>query len=326
MGELTQVMLEEPWRITLCGAFIAKQGERILSRFRTQKTGLLLAYLAYYPGKAQGREELAERFWPEAEDPLHSLRMALASLRQQLEPPGIVAGSVLIADRTHVRLALAAVRTDVAEFEEALRAAEQITDVSQKVDLLASGVDAIAGELLPGCYEEWALQARHVVSERLRRALQELVTLQMGRNAAESALLYALRLLHLDVLNEDAHLQVMRLFVALHRHADAREQFDQLTRLLRQELNTSPSPEACELAVSIGYELLLEQERTTASPRRTSRRSPALPDITARIPSFATDGSRSGEPPDYPRSTAAPLNGLLWTRTGTWRDHQMARS
>ncbi len=60
------------------------------------------------------REELADLLWPEADldSARANLRQALLSLRRQLEPPGVLPGTVLTADRTQVRLSPDAVRTD----------------------------------------------------------------------------------------------------------------------------------------------------------------------------------------------------------------------
>src|SRR5207249_12211582 len=94
-------MLLDPWRIELFGGLRARHGDRVITRFRTQKTASLLAFLAYHRGRAHGREELIDLFWPDDDIDAgrHSLRQALTSLRHQLEPPGVEAGSVLIPDR-----------------------------------------------------------------------------------------------------------------------------------------------------------------------------------------------------------------------------------
>src|SRR5947209_7964972 len=94
------------WRIDLLGGLRAERGDRVVTRFQTQKAGALLAYLAYCPGRTHRRDALIELLWPEvaAEDGRNSLRQTLFLLRQQLEPPGVPAGSVLAADRSSVRL------------------------------------------------------------------------------------------------------------------------------------------------------------------------------------------------------------------------------
>ncbi len=118
-------MLGERWRITLCGGLTARQGSHVVTRFRTQKTGLLLAYLALHHERAHGREELAELFWEDSDKPLQSLRMALTSLRRQLELPGVGQGQVLATDRGYVRLASGAVTTDLDVFYAAVAEAER---------------------------------------------------------------------------------------------------------------------------------------------------------------------------------------------------------
>ncbi len=240
-------MLEEPWRVTLCGGLSARQGAHSVSRFRTQKTGLLLAYLALHRERTHGREELAELFWPESADSLHSLRLGLASLRQQLEPPGVGRGQVLRADRNHVGLVSGTVRTDVADFHAAVAEAARTVETKQTTQRLRDGVEAISGELLPGSYLEWVLQAREILSEQLQSALKDLVVLLIAQEEAESALPFALRRVHLNPLNEEAHLAVMQLLLRLERPADVPRQFEHLRALLK-EIGIAPSLQAQELA------------------------------------------------------------------------------
>src|SRR5512138_1453909 len=103
------------------GELRAVSRDREITRFRTQKTAGLLAYLACHLDRAHPREVLFETLWPECDPDLsrQSLRQALSSLRHQLEPPGVPSGSVLSADRFRARLNPEAVTTDVEAFEAA---------------------------------------------------------------------------------------------------------------------------------------------------------------------------------------------------------------
>src|SRR5436305_8280149 len=116
--------MEPYWRIELFGELRLVRQDRTVRRFRSQKTAALLAYLAFYRGRAHPREELIDLFWPEEEFDAarHNLRQTLSSLRHQLEPPGVEAGAVLLADRRAAGLNGAVVTTDVAEFEAAVSA------------------------------------------------------------------------------------------------------------------------------------------------------------------------------------------------------------
>src|SRR5262245_10116991 len=139
--------MNEPWRIDLLGRLQAQQGEREITRFRTQKTGALLAYLAFYHGRAHPREQLVELLWPEAEIETgrNNLRLALSALRRQLESDREAAGTVLRADRATVQLNPAAVATDVAAFEMALQATTKADSPAEKTLLLAKAFDLYGG-------------------------------------------------------------------------------------------------------------------------------------------------------------------------------------
>ena len=163
------------WKIHLFkGLRVARvtDDEQIISRFRTHKTGALLAFLAFHP-QAHAREVLIEMFWPESESRVggQSLRTALASLRRQLEPPGVPESSVLIATRTTIQLNPQTIQTDVADFhlhaQTARRALEnEEIALPAKIAFLERAVDSYQGALLPGFYEEWiALEAQRLEEE-----------------------------------------------------------------------------------------------------------------------------------------------------------------
>ena len=80
--------MQARWRIELLGGLRAVQGECVVSRFRTQKVGLLLAYLAYYLNRSHRRDELSELLWPESAPTVgrQNLRQTLSLGRSQHPP------------------------------------------------------------------------------------------------------------------------------------------------------------------------------------------------------------------------------------------------
>jgi len=106
-------------RVHLLGGLRVQQDNRSITRFRTYKTGALLAYLAFYRTRTHPREILIDLFWPDAapERGRNSLSIALSSIRHQIEPPGVPADAVLLADRFTVGLNPENVTTDVEEFQ-----------------------------------------------------------------------------------------------------------------------------------------------------------------------------------------------------------------
>ena len=71
-------------RIEMLGGLRVLQCGRTITRFRAQKFGALLAYLACHIDPAHPGEDLMGLLWPEAArgDGFNNLRVALSSLRR----------------------------------------------------------------------------------------------------------------------------------------------------------------------------------------------------------------------------------------------------
>ena len=154
------------WRVRLFeGPILETLSGVEIKRFRSQKVGALLAYLALRLGRHCPREELCVAIWPEEDDTqivANRLRVTLASLRRQLEPSGIPFGTVLDAAGTgRIRLREETVWCDAVAFEQALKAGRQ-----EEAALL------LTGTLLPGYYDDWVVRERERF-DALQETLQE---------------------------------------------------------------------------------------------------------------------------------------------------------
>jgi predicted ATPase/DNA-binding SARP family transcriptional activator len=252
--------MDARWRIELLGGLRAVQagaaaaaGGRVITRFRTQKTGALLAYLARDPQRTHHRGHLIELFWPDADPPAgsNSLSQALSSLRSQLEPPGIPTGTVLVANRASIRLHPDAVTTDLAELEAALHAAASAPSETERRRWLAQAVELYHGELLAGSYESWVLEQREFLAESWFQALRQLLALLEQAGELPRALGYARRGAQLDPLREEAHVELIRLYAAAGQPVAALGQYRKLERLLAKELGAVPAPSTQALAREI---------------------------------------------------------------------------
>ncbi|MCX7925946.1 MAG: winged helix-turn-helix domain-containing protein [Fimbriimonadales bacterium] len=133
-----------------------------IRRFRTTKTGLLVAYLALTPPHRFPREFLADLLWgdDEPERARHSLNVAISALRHALEQPDLPAGQLIQTDRATVALNPEHFMTDVIQFEQALVLASGVEVApDQCIAWLQRAVDLYRGGLLTGCYEPWAVEA-----------------------------------------------------------------------------------------------------------------------------------------------------------------------
>jgi predicted ATPase/class 3 adenylate cyclase len=233
------------WRIDLLGGLHARSGDRVVSRFYTQKIAALLAFLAYHLEKSHSRDALIDLLWPDADPKAgrNSLSVALSSLRNQLEPPGVPTGAVLIADRASVRLNPQMVSTDVAALRECLATAERAGGRTERVAALEDAVGLYSGELLPGFYEEWVLQEREWLSQQHFQALSQLIAALERAGDVHRALEHARQGVRADPLREEAQRELIRLLVAAGQPEAARRQYAELERLLQEQLGEAPSAE-----------------------------------------------------------------------------------
>jgi predicted ATPase/DNA-binding SARP family transcriptional activator len=260
--------MEALFRIEMLGRFEVRHGSREITRFRTQKTASLLACLALYRSRSHPREVLIERFWPDSllKAARTNLSVALNALRRQLEPPGVPEGAVLITDHTQVRLNRIAFTTDVEDFENALRAAESESEAAKRLASWMTAVDLYRGDLLPGFYEDWVLTERDRLRDAYLAALRHTVMECAALRQRERAIEYAHRLVQADPLREEAHRLLMRLLIAVGRPHDALHHYQELERLLQNELQLAPSATTRELAAQL---------RHLPPTRRKTREAPA---------------------------------------------------
>jgi DNA-binding SARP family transcriptional activator len=207
----------ERWKITLLGGLSAERGDERIARFPTQKTGALLAYLAYHLRTMHSREFLIALLWPDAglASGRNSLSVALSSLRNRLEPPGTPANSVLRADRFSVGLNPDAVSTDTDAFEAALNeSARAAASTTERLQLLGDAVRRYTGPLLPDSYEEWVLGERERLSNRFFEATGRLIRLLEETGDTTAALGHARHAAGADPLREEGHEHLIRLLAA----------------------------------------------------------------------------------------------------------------
>jgi predicted ATPase/DNA-binding SARP family transcriptional activator len=269
--------MDTQWHIALFGELHLQLGERVITRFRTQKSAALLAYLACHPRQAHSREVLMTILWPD-HDPRASrnnLSVALNSLRRQLEPPGIPEGAVLIANRFQVQLNPEAFTTDVAAFEAALRAAERADSEEGRAQSLMEAVALYQGELLPGFYEEWILPEQQRLATLCLQALHELAAHFREAGDLERAIEYARRAVQADPLMEACHAELMGLYAQSGQVSLALRQYRELEGILKQEYDSEPSEATQALIRAIQSQELTQQADRLARTRHRTASAPA---------------------------------------------------
>jgi DNA-binding SARP family transcriptional activator len=112
-----------------------------------------------------------------------------------------------------------------------------------EVAALERALDLYAGDLLPGCYDEWVMPERRRLETLFVGALEWLMRDHERRGLLVSGIRAGLRLLRHDPLREDVHRYVMRLYASAGQRQLAIRQYDYCRDLLASELDISPMPE-----------------------------------------------------------------------------------
>jgi DNA-binding SARP family transcriptional activator len=239
----------------LGGLRVALPDGSLITRFRTQKTAALLAFLAYHRGRMHSREALIELLWPEVELAVgrNRLKQELASLRRHLEPPPVPPGSIVRAEgRASVGLAADNVTTDVAEFEAAIHAARRAEGEPMPAVILAArwteATERYGGPLLPGFDEPWIEGERQRLAGLYRGALRSATRWLVRAGNTAEALEYARRAVDEDPFDEDARADRMRVHAARGEPDQVRRELRELTLLLRREGYDEPSERLRDLA------------------------------------------------------------------------------
>lgn len=229
-----------------------------LPPFPTEKARTLFAYLAYHADQGHRREKLAGIFWSELPEQTARRRLSqeLWRIRRHLDEhlghPLVLSGPEIRLDRR-------------ASFTVDVRCFLDETAQSSDLEALARAVARYRGDLLIDLDDEWILPLREQLRQRYLAALTALAEAESQAGRWEQALEHALRLTRADPLVESGHRLVMQAYVHLGQPHMALAQFQELERLLQEELGTSPTPATLQLAERIQAQMRIAS-RTEFAP------------------------------------------------------------
>ncbi|MBP8108685.1 MAG: AAA family ATPase [Caldilineaceae bacterium] len=258
-------MAESLLRVHLFGAFSLSNGDE--SAALSPRLQSLLAYLLIHRAKPQTRQQIAFLFWPETSDAQAqtNLRQLLHTLKRRFPNPEAY---LRVDERTVGWRADAAYSLDVAIFENALGRAA-LAQGPAKITALEQAVAAYAGDLMPGCYDDWILPVRERLAQAYVGALEQLVLLHEERRNHAQAIAHAQQLLRYDPLHEATYRRLMRLYALTGDRAAALRVYHTCASVLERELDVAPSP-----ATQEAYDQLLRVETAPAHPQSHTARTP----------------------------------------------------
>jgi DNA-binding SARP family transcriptional activator/tetratricopeptide (TPR) repeat protein len=245
-------------------------------RVRSSRAVVLVAFLVMHAGSPQARQRIAGLFWPESTD-----AQALTNLRRELHHLRHVLGdepSLVVASRDLGWRDTKTCRVDVRVFDIERKAALAAAAAGDDDGILLGATAAITayrGELLPGVYEDWLLDARSQL-ERQCVDLCDLVCAARARTGDLAGAVAAVRhRVRLQPLEEVGYRTLMELQAALGDRSGAVSTYHRCASVLERELGVAPDPSTRQ-----AFQHLMAHASTTAQP-------PAAEDPGVRGPGLA---------------------------------------
>jgi DNA-binding SARP family transcriptional activator/DNA polymerase III delta prime subunit len=280
--------------ITAFGSLQATLDDQPVTAFAYDKVRALLAYLAIQQAHPIHRDLLADLLWPNqpTTSARKQLRSALATLRGAIDDAEAAPPFLLISrDRLQFN-PLSDHFLDVQHFGRLLDVAaghnhgegQACADCAEQ---LAEAVNLYRGVLLDQlvlrdcpAWEEWVTQQREMFHQQVCQALQRLMHYSAAGGQRDKAQAYARQLLNLDPWDEGAYRCLMLSLYQAGKRAAALQQYEQLRKVLADELGVEPSAESLALQQQIlADELMVGSQRV--APQFAPGESVVQPEVLA---------------------------------------------
>lgn len=239
-------------QVLLCGPPEIRWKDQPASISRRTPRALLF-YLASQGGMV-GRDQLLPFFWEELGESAARRRLSDTISRLRAELPD---SDMLLADTSLVGLNFEQVYVDQLEFQALLDKAGRLPwqipindplpqythQVLKKAADLWRSPRFLVGANFPSseALDEWLTHTTQSMEHQLGRTLDRLAMHARAVGDLDEALMLTRRALLLDELEEDNNYRLLHLLIDLGHTSEAREHFDRYQKLLREELDASPS-------------------------------------------------------------------------------------
>jgi len=251
-------------RIHLFGHLSVENNGEKIDRFPTNRSKVLLAFLAYHRGM-HPRSLLAEMLWPGANPDAIRFRLnqTVAEIRKTLRP----LGEAIQSDRFSLGLS-SDIETDVAEFVS-LTELERSEDSTE--ERLVRAIYIAREPLLQGLYEDWVAAAADDLNAHLASALYSLSHIAMVDQRWSGAVAYARRAAAINPYSEPIQQTLLHALVQDGRRAEAIRAYEEYEALLRDDFAIVPQSATFEIVRGIqAPSLAASQEPVRAEERWTS--------------------------------------------------------
>lgn len=301
----------------------------------TRYAAALFTLLALKPHQPISRDDIADTLWPD--EPLEASRRRIREHLYQLRKAIPHGRELILGEGDTIRLSDAfSISVDALDFDRLVKQASETEDPDRKTSLLVEADALYTGTFTPDL--DWprfdALRRRYAdLHVELLRAL----SLLFAECDFDRAIEYGKRAVAGDPLCESAHEELIRLYARAGRPEEARRQYRELEKMLKEQLLTEPSREITAFIRGIPavgptrpIPRLLAGLRIAMPSRRAMRvyKVVAVLSLTAAISTLLVSRpwqrSQAQQPPLTPEQRIAIVQDLRTAAPGTETDKERA--
>ncbi|MFZ5644705.1 MAG: BTAD domain-containing putative transcriptional regulator [Bacillota bacterium] len=232
------------------------------SSWKTRKIEGILKYLILHRGRTITRESLMELFWPESDkrSASMSLRAALYELRKVLSSHGIPPeGRDSLIHENGGGLTVPVGRmlfVDTDEFQSLYYQLKELpageSGVVKRIGVLERMISLYRGNLLEDdIYEDWAYFEREELRSLYLESAISLAIIYIGKKDHKKAEKILLKTLAMDQHNEEACLNLLKLYISTNQRGRAIKLYNSFKNRLKKELNIKPEERLTSLIKGI---------------------------------------------------------------------------
>lgn len=224
-------------------------------RWVSVKARDLLAYFVTFRSERILAERAFDAIWAEKTGRgLTAFHTALSRLRSALKN-GESSPRLILVESGEYRLDSARFAIDVDEFDSALAKARVASGDEKAARFLEQAVNLYQGEYLQNLYYDWLFPERRRLTQAYLGALRALAEHHYVEKRYTRALELIERALRVDNLQEDLHCQALKIHAALGDRAGLLNAYQEMKRILAEELDMQPLQSTSELYQNLLHRL-----------------------------------------------------------------------
>jgi LuxR family maltose regulon positive regulatory protein len=213
----------------------------------TKRARDILCFIATRRHRRASKDTIIDTFWGEADFDVveKNFHPTVSHIRKALNSnQSLKQNFLLYRDGDYLLNGEFSYRIDTEEFDRLVtegEAARRAREFDRCIQAYEQAVALYRGDFMQGSYDDWVEEQRSYYREQHLRMLESLAAVSQKMQEWQRSLNLAQQILHEDPFREDIHCMMMRAHAALGNRVAVKEQYENLSRLLRKELGVDPA-------------------------------------------------------------------------------------